>query len=172
MSPLGIFHTAVSVLPIGFGLVAFARFGSIDPRTRVGKLYLLTMLIGSVTSFGFIATKGFTPAQVLTLITLALLAVGTFTARGAWRAPGYIQTLAFSTTYLLLMVFTTTETLTRVPVGQPFASGPTDPALVPIRLVLLTAFVVGVGYQMLKLRAAHVVEARLDRVVAEYRRAA
>lgn len=172
MSPFAMAHTVVSVLPIGFGLYAFARFGAIDPRTRVGKLYLLTMLLGSVSSFGFLLTKGFTPGQVLTLITLALLAVGTFTIRGRWRAPGYAQTLSLSTTYLLLMVFATTETLTRVPVGQPFASGPTDPALLPVRLVLLAVFVVGVGYQMLKLRSAHAVESRLDRMVSGYRRAA
>lgn len=171
MSPLGIVHTAVSVLPIGFGLFAFARYGAIDPRTRVGKLYLLTMLLGSVTSWGFIATKGFTPGQVLTLITLALLAVGTFTLRGTRRSPGYVQTFALSATYLLLMVFATTETLTRVPVGHPFATGPNDPALVPIRLTLLAAFVIGVAYQMLKLRTTKYAEVRLERVLASDRRA-
>src|SRR4029453_1588753 len=67
MSPLGNFHTAISVLPIGFGLVAFPRDGKIDPRNRLGKLYLITMLIGSITALGFITTKGFTPGQVLTL---------------------------------------------------------------------------------------------------------
>jgi hypothetical protein len=65
MSPFGMFHTAVSILPIGFGLIAFAKFGGIDPKTRVGKWYLLTMLAGSVSSWWFIATKGFNPAQVL-----------------------------------------------------------------------------------------------------------
>ena len=172
MSPFGMFHTAVSVLPIAFGLVAFARYGGIDPKTRAGKWYLLTMLAGSVSSWWFIATKGFNPAQVLTLITLALLAIGTLTLRGAWRGPGHVQTLALSASYLLLMVFATTETLTRVPLGQPFATGPADPALLPVRLALLTAFVVGVGYQVMQLRAKNGPEARLERIMAEYRRAA
>lgn len=172
MSPFGMFHTVVSVLPVWFGLVAFARHGSIDPKTRAGKWYLLTMLAGSVSSWGFIATNGFNAAQVLTLLTIALLAIGTLTLRGSWREPGYVQTLALSASYLLLMVFATTETLTRVPVGLPFATGPTDPALVPVRLVLLTAFVIGVGYQVLKLRAKNSPEARLERIMAEYRRAA
>jgi hypothetical protein len=154
MSPLGVFHTAISVLPIGFGLLAFARDRKIDPKTWVGRLYLGTMLIGTVSSFGFIPTKGFTPGQVLTLITLALLLVGTLTIRGHWRAAGYVQTISLSASFLLLMVFATTETLTRLPVGDPIATGPTDPALIPVRLGLLTAFVLGLGYQLLKLRAA------------------
>jgi len=176
MSPFGIFHTAISVLPIGLGLYAFARHGGIDPRTRSGKWYLFTMLAGTVSAFGFIVTKGFSPAQVLTFITLAVLAAGTFTLRGAWRGPGYIQTLAYSASYLLLMVFTTTETLVRVPVGEPFATGPADPALNPVRFVLLALFVIGTGYQMLKIwavdRAMNSPEARLQRLMAEYRRGA
>jgi hypothetical protein len=172
MSPLVIFHTAVSVLPIGFGLFAFARDGKIDPRSRLGKLYVLTMLIGSVSALGFVATKGFNPAQVLTLATLGLLAAATLTVRGHWRGPGYVQTISLTTSYLLLMVFTTTETLTRVPVGHPFATGPADPALIPVRLGLLAAFALGLGYQLLKLRAENAQDARLRRVVAEIRRVA
>ena len=153
MSPFGMFHTAVSILPIGFGLVAFVRDGRIDPENRVGKLYLGTMFLGSVTAFGFIVTKGFNPAQVLTVVTLALLFAGTFTMRGRRRGPGLMQILCLSATYFLLMFFTTTETLTRLPVDHPFASGPTDPALMPVRIVLLTAFVIGVAYQVIRQRA-------------------
>ena len=66
-----------------------------------------------------------------------------------------MQTASLTASYLLLMVFTTTETLTRVPAGRPFASGPTDPALLPVRLALLAAFAAGLSYQLLKLRAAN-----------------
>jgi hypothetical protein len=154
MSPLGVFHVAVSVLPIGFGLAAFVRHGGLDPKTRLGQLYLATMLAGSITAFGFIPSKGFTPGQVLGLITLALLFVGTFTLRGTLRGAGSVQTIALSASFLLLMVFTTTETLTHLPVGNPFASGATDPALIPVRIGLLAAFVIGVGYQLWALRRA------------------
>jgi hypothetical protein len=154
MTAFILFHTAVSILPIGFGLLAFIRDGQIDPSNRLGKLYLATMLLGAVSSFGFIPSLGFTPGQMLTLITLALLFVGTFTLRGQWRAPGYVQIISLSASYLMLMVFATTETLKRVPLSHPFATGPTDPSLIPVRLALLVAFVMGVGYQVLKLRAA------------------
>jgi hypothetical protein len=71
---------------------------------------------------------------------------------GTHRKTGDLQTFSRFASYWLLTVFTTTETLTRVPVGRPFATGRDDPALLPIRLALLVAFVVGFGYQVLVLR--------------------
>lgn len=125
ISTFGWVHTLVSLSAIGFGLYAFVKEGRVNPAHQSGKWYLGTMLFGSVTAFGFFS-HGFTPGHVLSLVTLILLLVGTFATRGHWlgRAAEYVQTLSFSASYLLLMVFTTTETLTRVPAGQPFANGP------------------------------------------------
>ena len=172
MTAFILLHTAVSVLPIGFGLVSFARYGKIDPKTRLGKWYLGTMFAGAVSGFGFLLTLGFTPGQVFGLVTLALLAIGTLSLRGSWRKPGYTQTAALSTSFLMLMVFATTETLKRFPSGQPFASGPSDPALIPVRLALLALFVLGLTYQTLKIRANTRPVARLERVLAQYHHAA
>ncbi len=113
------------------------------------------MLMGCVTAFGFIFTKGFSPAQVLTVATLAILYFGTFTLRGRLRTTGLVQIICLSTSYFLLMFFTTTETLTRLPADHPFASGPTDPALNPVRLGLLATFVIGVAYQVIQQRAGN-----------------
>lgn len=154
MTAFTLLHTIVSVLPVGFGLAAFVRHGAIRPNTRLGRWYIGAMLAGTVSGFGFLFTSGFTPGQVLGLVTLGLLAVGTLTLRGRWRAAGYTQTIALSASYLMLWVFLTTETLKRFPTGQPFASGPADPSLLPVRLALLAAFVAGVGYQVFKIRSA------------------
>jgi hypothetical protein len=154
MSTFGIIHTAISVLPIGFGAMAFIRDGKIDPRTWAGKAYLYTMLAGTVSSWGFLPTKGFTPGQVLTLITLALLLAGMFTVKGRPRESGSVQVICLSASYFLLMFFATTESLTRLPLDHPFATGPTDPALLPVRIVLLVALLAGVGYQLFKQRVA------------------
>ena len=157
MSAFGLFHTAVSLLAIPFGIIAFVRDGKIDPKNRVGKLYLTAMLIGSLSAFGFILSKGFTPAQVLTVATLVLLFAGTFAGRAHWlgRGGAYVETVSLSASFVLLMVFTTTETLTRLPAGRPFASSAESPELLPVRLGLLGAFILGLGYQVFKLRAAH-----------------
>lgn len=157
MSAFALFHTAVSLLAIPLGLVAFVRDGKIDPKNQIGKLYLAAMLIGSLSAFGFILTKGFNPAQLLTVVTLVLLFAGAFAGRMTWlgRGRAYVQTTSLSASYLLLMVFTTTETLTRLPVEHPFAASAESPELLPVRLGLLVAFVLGLGYQLFKLRTSH-----------------
>lgn len=154
MKAFTILHTVISLLPVWFGLAAFLKHKAIDPKTRLGKWYIGTMLAGTLTGFGFILTLGFTPGQVLGLLTLGLVALGTFTLKGKWRPAGYTQSIALSASYLLLWVFLTTETLTRVPVGQPFATGPTDPSLLPVRLGLLSVFLTGVTYQVFRIRNA------------------
>jgi hypothetical protein len=171
MNAFTAFHTALSVLPVGFGLAALARDRAITPDTRLGKWYIGTMLVASVSGLGFIPTLGFTPGQVLGLFTLALIAVGTLTLRGHWRNPGYVQTLALSASYFMLMVFATTETLKHFPTDHPFASGPADPSLIPVRLVLLALFGAGATYQALRIHAENRVVARLERLTADFRHA-
>jgi len=148
MSALGIFQTAVSILPIGFGLAALIRDRKIDPKNLIGKLYIGTMLLGCITALGFIPSKGFGPPQVLTFLTLALLYFGTLTVTGKRRGEGHVQNICLSASYFLLWFFTTTETLTRIAVGRPFASGPTDPAFIPVRVILLIALMLGVALQV------------------------
>jgi hypothetical protein len=163
MTAFTLAHTAVSVLSVGFGLYALARYGRIDPATRSGKWYVGTMAAGAVSGLGFVATLGFTPGQVLGLFTLALVLAGTFTLGGRVRKPGYAQTVALTTSYLMLMVFLTTETLKRFPLGHPYASGPADPSLVPVRLGLLAAYVAVLGRRLRALHAGRVFEARVRR---------
>lgn len=158
-------HTLVSLLPVAFGLYGFARHGGIDPDTRSGKWYLGTMLAGTASGFGFILTIGFTPGQVLGLFTLGLLLLGRFTLAGNRRGPGYPRTMALTTSFLMLWVFLTTETLKRFPTGQPFASGPNDPSLVPVRLGLLAVYLVVLVRQLLRVRAGRVFEKRANGLV-------
>src|SRR5262249_28455071 len=131
-------------------------------------------LAGTVSGFGFVLTLGFTPGQVLGLLTLALLAAGTLTTRGTWRAPGYTPTIALPTSYLLVWVFFTPEALKHFPADRPVSPGPAppDPALIPVRLGLLAVYLAVLGTQLWKSHAARLPAARLDRVVAAYRHAA
>lgn len=169
MTPFTLAHTAISLLPVGFGLYALARRGRIDPATPAGKWYVGTMLAGSVSGLGFLFTLGFTPGQVLGLVTIALVAGGTWTARGARRPAGYAQTAALTTSFLLLTVFLTTETLKRFPVDRPFASGPADPALIPLRVGLLVGYVALLGRQLWRVHAERVFETRVERFLSQAR---
>jgi hypothetical protein len=120
------------------------------------------MIVGSVSGLGFLATIGFTPGQVLGLLTLAMVLAGTFTLSGQRRTVGYVQTVALTTSFLMLWVFLTTETLKRFPLGHPFAAGPADPALLPVRLALFVIYLAVLG----RLHAARVFEARIERFLA------
>lgn len=152
MSTYGILHTAVSTLPVFLGGYALLRTGAIDLRSRVGRLYFWTMLVGTVSGFGFLPTRGFTAGQALGIASLVTLGAAAYTIQFKRRAAGYAQTLAMSFSYLLLMIFTTTETLTRLPRGNPFAATPESPELMPVRLGLFLGFLALMAFQVRAIR--------------------
>ncbi len=153
----GWFHTAISVAALGLGFVAMLRDGKVDTANFVGKGYLWTTLVGSLTALGIFHHGGFGVGHVLTLVTLALVAVAVWAGRSQWLgwAADYVQTIAYSTSFMLLNFFTTTEGLTRLPKEHPYAAGPDDPALAPVRAALLLAYLLGVTYQVVQIRSAH-----------------
>ncbi len=153
MTPFGYLHTAISLLPIVFGGYALVRDGRIDPGNRLGQMYVVTMVLGCVTGLMIFHHGGFTPGHVLSIIALTLTLLGWFAGIGPWlgRAAPYVQTIALSASYLLLMVFLTTESLTRLPAGHPYAPSPDAPELIPVRLFLLVAFALGLAYQVYRI---------------------
>ena len=154
ISTLGAFHTVLSLIPVAAGLVAFARHGSIDPASGVGKVYWGGMLAAVVTSFGLSSTGHFNAGHALGLIALFVMLVGTLAPRIRFlgRSAVYLQTLAMSFSFMLLLVPGTNETLTRLPVGHPLASGGIDSPIVESALAgLFGLFLIGTAYQMFKL---------------------
>jgi hypothetical protein len=156
MSTLGLFHTGVSLLTLGSGTYAFWRDGDINTRNPLAKFYLGTMLIASFTAFGIFSHGTFGVGHVLSFVTLAVLAVGLVAGTTNWfgRTAVYVETISDSVSYLLLMVFATTETLTRLPAGGPIASSPQSPVLGVVQLVPLLVFAWGLSVQIPKLRLA------------------
>jgi len=155
LSTLGVVHTAISLVPLVAGIVAFARFGAIDPATRVGRVYLGGLVLSVLTSFGLSSTGGFNPGHALGI--LALLAVGgaLLAPRLAFlgRAAPYLATLGLSFSFFLLLVPGTNETLSRLPPSHPLANGP-DSTLVKSALAAwLVLFAMGYARQALALRA-------------------
>jgi hypothetical protein len=154
LSVFGIFHTVISVLPVVLGAAALLRHGRIDPATRLGKGYIATLLPSIFTAFGLSSTGGFNPGHALGILALLLLLAGTLASRVRWlgRAAIYVQTLSLSASFLLLLVPGTNETLTRLPVGHPIASGPESPQVQMALAGLLVLFLAGSAWQVLRLR--------------------
>ncbi|WP_223642066.1 hypothetical protein [Corallococcus sp. EGB] len=154
LSTLGIIHTLVSVPPIVFGVWAFVRDGRVDPGTRLGKAYVVSVVASVVTSFGLSSTGGFNPGHALGLLTLLLMAVGAAAPSVGLlgRATEYARTLTYSASFMLLLVPGINETLTRLPAGKPLADSPRSPVVQAALAVLLGLFLCGAAYQVLRLR--------------------
>jgi len=67
------------------------------------------------------------------------------------RSAVYLQTLAMSFSFMLLLVPGTNETLSRLPVGHPLASGIDSPIVKSALAGLFVLFLIGTAYQMFKL---------------------
>lgn len=155
ISTLGAFHTALSLIPVAAGALAFARHGRIDPASGAGKAYLAGMALSILTSFGLSSTGHFNAGHALGLIALFVMAAGVLAPRIRLlgRSAVYLQTLALSFSFMLLLVPGTNETLSRLPVGHPLASGIDSPIVKSALTVLFGLFLLGTAYQMFKLAA-------------------
>jgi uncharacterized membrane protein len=144
LSPLGIFHTAISILSIVSGAIALLRYGRITLATQSGKVYLATMLITCLTSFGIFSKGVWTPGHTLTIVSCLVLAVGVF---GDVRKRATMRDAAMSFSYFLLWFFTVTEAFTRLPPGQPVAADQNAPVINAARLLLLMLTIAGIVLQ-------------------------
>src|SRR5262245_60333472 len=124
LSPLGLFHTAVSLIALVSGFVALFRDKEISPRNRLGRTYLVATLVTAVTALGIFRHGGFGPPHALAIMTLAALAVGAAASYsglfGGWAR--YVETACYSATFLFHLIPGFTETLTRFPAGAPIAA--------------------------------------------------
>jgi hypothetical protein len=151
ISPLGWLHTLGSLPAIPLAIYMFARYGRIAPRTTAGVLYFIFMLIGSLTVF-LVAHQAASPiiGAVTLILLLAGYGVGHVTALG--RAARYLETIFLSLTAFLLAVPAVSETLRRVPDGNPIVTDLQSPILLGAQAAIAVVLVVGLTVQMIRLR--------------------
>jgi hypothetical protein len=150
ISPLGWLHTLGSLPAIPAAAYMLARHGRIVPRSVAGAVYFIAMVIGSATVF-LIAHQPVSYA--IGVITLVLLLAGYGVGRlRIGRAALYIETICLSLTAFLLMLPTLTETLRRVPDGNPLVTDLNSPILLGAQTGLLVALMFGLTAQILYLR--------------------
>ncbi len=154
LSILGIIHTIISVIAILFGLAALLKNGRIDPSSSLGRAYVWLTIITCITGFPIMKTGHLTPGHYLAIIIIILLPIGIYADRIFGRAASYAQAVIMSTTLFLSFVPTIVETLTRLPISHPLASGPADPIIQKAFSALILVYVIGVLYQLMKLRTA------------------
>ena len=149
----GIIHTAISIIALFVAFYALYRDGQINPSNGRGRLYIWLTVITCVTGFPIMKTGHFTPGHYLAIIIIILLPVGIYSKRLFGKLGEYIEVIVMSTTLFLSCIPAIVETLTRLPISHPIADGPNDPVLKKGLSALMLLYVVGVVYQVVKLRA-------------------
>ncbi|HEY0245592.1 MAG TPA: hypothetical protein VGC01_08525 [Mucilaginibacter sp.] len=155
LSILGIIHTAISILAIIAAIAALLGYGKIDPKTTIGKTYILLTIITCITALPIMKTGHLTAGHYLAVLILALLPVGIYAKqlRIFGKLADYVQVIVLSATLFFSFIPAIVETLTRLPISHPLAADPNAPIIQTGLLTLVTLFVIGVIYQVIKLRA-------------------
>src|SRR6266850_6491545 len=75
LTPLGTFHTAISLIAVVAGFVALARDKEISTSSAAGAVFFWGTVITCLTGFGIFRHGGFGNPHVLGIITLIVLGV-------------------------------------------------------------------------------------------------
>ncbi len=154
LTPLGVAHTAIGLVAVVAGFWTLVRYRQITVGSTLGQTYLVTTLLTAVTGLFIFQHGGFGPPHVLSILTIVALAVGTAAAVGGWfgRWSPQVQAISYSVTLLFHMIPGFTESLTRLPLGQPLLPNADAPAFKPIYGALFLIFFVGLFFQLRWLR--------------------
>jgi hypothetical protein len=161
LTPLGMIHTAISLVAVVAGFMALARYRQIAWAQPTGRLYVIATLLTCLTGFGIFQHGGFGKPHVLGSVTLGVLGFAFWAGARAWAGPvaRLVAPVAYSTTLFLHMIPGVTETFTRLPTTAPVFASPEDPALQKVIGVVFLVFLVGVGLQVRHLRRSGAVMA-------------
>lgn len=151
----GMFHTLLGLVAVAAGFAALIRHGQIAMASRSGRAFVWLTVATCLTGFFIFHHGGFGKPHVLGIVTLVVLAVAWYAERrrGFGRASAYVAVIAYSLALFFHFIPGYTETLTRVPVAQPWASGPEDPKLLALVGGTFVAYLIGVAWQLLRLRS-------------------
>lgn len=149
--PLGWFHTIMGIIAIISAVYTLVKFKEISLENRSGQVYLFTTLATAVSALGIFQHGNFNPAHALAILTLLALAVGTLAAtiKPFGRLSRYVQAVSYTATLLFHSIPAITDSLMRLPIGDPVLTSIEDPLLHKCYMVLLALFVVGVSLQLL-----------------------
>ena len=150
ISPLGWLHTLGSLPAIPLAFYMFLRYGRIVPGSLAGRLYLLFMLIGALTTF-LVARQAVSVLIGAATLSVLIAGYGVHRLPLSRAAARYIETLLLSLSAFLLMVPTVSEILRRVPDGHPLVTDLKAPLLLGAQAGLLVLLILGVALQFIAL---------------------
>lgn len=154
ITAFGMFHTVLGLIAVVAGFVAIARHFEIAMASRSGRLYVWMTVATCITGFFIFHHGGFGKPHVLGIVTLLVLAVAWLADRRTLfgRVSHYIAAIGYTLTLFFHMIPGFTETLTRLPEGRPWASGPDDPQLAQLIGGVFVAYLGLMVWQGLRIR--------------------
>jgi hypothetical protein len=159
LSTVGFVHTLFGLVGVVVGIYMLVKYRKMDPRSAVGKTYLVAITISCILVFALpqrSADFNPTPGYVLTLLTLISLFLGSFIRFSNFRARRYIEALGLSGSLFFSMVPAINETLTRLPIDAPLASSPQDPIVLTSLGALAALFLALCVAQIITIRRSAV----------------
>ncbi|HEY0506037.1 MAG TPA: hypothetical protein VGD42_21340 [Lysobacter sp.] len=156
ITAFGALHTAIAVIGVLAGFTALFRHRQIRLDTTAGRVFFWFTIGAAFTGLFIFRRGGFGVPHVLSLITLAVLALAWFAERrtGFGRLSAYASPLLNLTALFFHFIPAFVETLTRVPLGAPLASGPEDPVLFRFIGTAFAAYLIAAAWQILRVRGA------------------
>lgn len=161
ISPLGWLHTLGSLPAIPLAAYMLVKHGRIAPETRAGRAYFWFMLLGVLTVYP-IAHQPISSIVATVALVALLLGYGISRWPMAKRLGKYIETISLSISVFLLMVPTVSESLRRLPVGDPLVTDLKDPLLLGVQGALFLALIVGIPLQVRALYKRKVLQGKAD----------
>ncbi len=157
LTPLGVVHTAISLVAVAAGIVAFLRYKQITLATRAGQVYLWTTVLTCLTGFGIFQHGGFGKPHLLGIATLVVLGIAVLARRSQvfGKASAYVEVVGYSLTFFFHMIPGVTETFTRIPAGSPLFANADDPGIPKVIGPIFILFLIGAYLQVRRLRAAN-----------------
>jgi len=161
ISLLGWLHTVGSLPAIPLAIYMLVKHGRVAPNTKAGRAYFWFMLLGALTVYP-IAHQSI--SSIVATITLGVVLLGYGIAK--WpitkRFGKYVETVLLSISIFMLMVPTVSESLRRLPVGDPLVTNLDDPLLLGVQSVLLIALILGIPLQLRALYKQQALQNRLN----------
>jgi hypothetical protein len=149
LSTLGVFHTFATVLALYLAFDNYLEFGRINLKSRSGFVYWLLTAFGCISTVWLVARTGqFGPGHALAAIIVALL-VASWILESRIAKFTALQAILLTTTVLLSLIPAVMETLTRLPLNAPLASGPED-LLVKASLAVVFVSYLAAGFWHIK----------------------
>src|SRR3977135_2243298 len=129
LTPLGTFHTVISLIAVVAGFVALGRDKEISTRSAAGAVFFWGTVITCLTGFGIFRHGGFGNPHVLGIVTLIVLGVALAAERGSafGGVSRYVATVGYSLGLFLHFIPATVETLKRLPGAAPCPPHPPAP---------------------------------------------